>query len=136
MQVCILANSPRYPQLGQIPLLATGDVPVYNLPGMAAAFILAARPLTLAKIFTGEIMYWNDPMIQSDSPVYAASLPNQPIIRVLNYQATGVTTIFRYAMSALTNTSFKSLVGATVNPPPWPVAAYATANSTGAIQSD
>lgn len=194
------AQVAQYPQLGQIPLLATGDVPVYNLPGMVAAFTLALRPLTLAKIFTGkhaatihttphqptqqqqrqisiqlpvaslhspasqchvldvraatnsvpmlhaaasvsvavagEIMYWSDPLIQLDNPAYATALPNQPIIRVVNYQSTGVTTTFRYAMSALSNTTFKSLIGTTASPPVWPLAAYATANSTGWVRGD
>ncbi len=106
--------------------LATGDQPLqfpeivgavvvaYNVPGVDK---LRLDGETLAKIFMGEIKYWDDPAIKALNP--SVGLPHKEIIVIHRSDASGTTDIFTTYLS-LVSKEFAEKVGAgkLVN---WPV---------------
>lgn len=106
--------------------LATGDQPlqfpeivgavvvVFNVPGVDE---LKLDGETLAKIFMGDIEYWDDPAIKALNP--SANLPHEKIIVVHRSDSSGTTAIFTTYLS-LVSKEWADKVGAgkTVD---WPV---------------
>ncbi|BAD86053.1 ABC-type phosphate transport system, periplasmic component [Thermococcus kodakarensis KOD1] len=106
--------------------LATGDQPLqfpeivgavvvaFNVPGVDE---LKLDGETLAKIFMGEIEYWDDDAIKAFNP--SANLPHEKIIVVHRSDSSGTTAIFTTYLS-LVNKEWADKVGAgkTVD---WPV---------------
>ncbi|WP_048150497.1 phosphate ABC transporter substrate-binding protein PstS [Palaeococcus ferrophilus] len=106
--------------------LATGDQPLqfpeivgavvvaFNVPGVDE---LKLDGETLAKIFMGEIEYWDDPAIKALNP--SANLPHEKIIVVHRSDSSGTTAIFTTYLS-LVSKEWADRVGAgkTVD---WPV---------------
>ena len=99
----------------QVPLVATGVAVVYNLPGLNRTLRLDAE--TLAKIYRGEIEYWDDPAIARQNP--GAKLPHEKIIVVHRSDASGTTMVFTYFLHRAAPHEWpERLVGKTVE---WPV---------------
>lgn len=86
-------------QFSYIPIVAGGTSFMYNLVigGQRVTNLRLAGP-TVAKIFTGVITKWNDPIIAADNPKLA--LPATPIIPVVRSDGSGTTAQFTAWMRA------------------------------------
>ena len=74
----------------QIPEIAGGVVPAYNLPGIASG--LKFNGTVLADIYLGKITTWNDPAIQALNP--GVNLPNNTIFVVHRSDGSGTTYVW------------------------------------------
>ncbi|MBR7836483.1 substrate-binding domain-containing protein [Actinospica durhamensis] len=75
-----------------IPIVAGGTTFIYNLHvGGRTVTDLRLSGQTLAKIFTGSIVNWDDPAITHD---YGAQLPNEPITVVTRSDGSGASYMF------------------------------------------
>src|ERR1700687_932829 len=72
-----------------IPTVMGAVVVTYNIPGVAKGLKLSAE--TLAQIYEGKIVSWNDPKLVKDNA--ALKLPNKPIIVVHRSDGSGTTSI-------------------------------------------
>lgn len=87
----------------------------YNLPTVSAPLKLSGK--TLAAIFSGDVISWQDPAIASENP--GVKLPHAAIIVVHRSDGSGTTSIFTdYLSSASASWSAKVGHGISVN---WPV---------------
>jgi phosphate transport system substrate-binding protein len=110
----------------QVPITAGAVCAVYNLPGLKAPLRLSSS--TLAGIFLGNIISWQDPAIARDNP--GAALPHAAIIVVHRAEGSGTTSIFTsYLAKVSPDWSKKAGNGLTVN---WPVG-IAQQGSTGVL---
>lgn len=86
-------------QFSYIPIVAGGTSFMYNLViGGQRVTNLRLSGETVAKIFTGVITKWNDPIIAADNPKLA--LPGTPIIPVVRSDGSGTTAQFTAWMRA------------------------------------
>jgi len=101
-------------KLLHLPTVAGADVLTYNLPDSPKLKLDGA---TIANIFLGKIIQWNDPAIQASNP--DVKLPNQAIVVVHRTDGSGTTYIWTDYLSAISD-AWKSQVGkgTSVN---WPV---------------
>jgi phosphate transport system substrate-binding protein len=74
----------------QVPVAAGPVCAVYNLPGLKSP--LRVSGATLAGIFLGKIISWQDPAIARENP--GASLPHAAIIVVHRSDGSGTTSVF------------------------------------------
>jgi ABC-type phosphate transport system substrate-binding protein len=80
-----------------VPDVAGGTAFMYHLDvGGKEITNLRLSGETIAKIFTGQIKYWNDPAIEKD---YGAPLPKIPIVPVVRSDGSGATFFFTRWMS-------------------------------------
>lgn len=101
----------------QVPWMMGAVVIVYNVPGVGSALNLTGE--VLAKIYLGEIEYWDDPAIMSLNPALAGKLPHQPIVAVHRSDSSGTTEIFTLFLRKSAPDKWPSdLVGKQVD---WPV---------------
>ncbi|MDQ0191010.1 phosphate ABC transporter substrate-binding protein PstS [Alicyclobacillus cycloheptanicus] len=118
------------PSAGQnmenIPLAISAQQIMYNLPGVTGHLKLTGD--VLAKIYLGQISYWDDPAIQSLNS--GVSLPHQKIIPVYRSDSSGDSFLFTSFLSD-TNATWKSKVGENTAPS-WP----SVAGSVGANGND
>jgi len=77
------------PPVVQVPVAAGPVVAVYNVPGLKAPLRLSGS--TLAGIFMGKIISWQDPAIEHDNP--GVALPHAAIIVVHRSDGSGTTNI-------------------------------------------
>ncbi|MEM4756453.1 MAG: phosphate ABC transporter substrate-binding protein PstS [Desulfurococcaceae archaeon] len=104
----------------QIPWLAGAVVVVYNIPELSGDNVLKLDEIAIARIYKGEIVYWDDPYIKQLNPDIADKLPHREIIAVYRSDSSGTTEIFTTYLHKATHGMWpKELVGKTVN---WPVA--------------
>ena len=94
------------PPIVQFPVTAGPVCIVYNLPGLRAPLRLSGK--TLAGIYAGEILNWEDAAIAHDNP--GAALPRTPILAVHRQDGSGTTSIFTNYLSAASPT-WKAKVG-------------------------
>lgn len=73
----------------QLPWIAGGVAVAYNLPNVSG---LKLSGTTLAGVFTGEVVAWNDPLILADNP--GVALPAAPITAVHRSDPSGTTQAF------------------------------------------
>ena len=78
----------------QAPTIAGAVVVVFNIPGVKK---LNLTGCVLAKIFMGEIKYWDDPAIQKLNP--GVKLPHKEIIPVHRSDSSGTTKYFTYYLA-------------------------------------
>ena len=103
------------PTLVQIPVSAGPVCVIYNLPGLNAPLKLSGK--TLAGIYSGDIISWQDPAITRENP--GTKLPHAAIIVVHRSDGSGTTSIFtNYLSSVSPGWSAKAGHGLSVN---WPV---------------
>jgi phosphate transport system substrate-binding protein len=98
------------------------DVPVYNIPGVAADLKFTG-PL-LADIYLGKVTKWNDPAIAESNA--GAKLPDLPISVVRRADSSGTTFVFTQHLSAISD-EWKSGPG-TSKSPNWPTGVGAKGN--------
>lgn len=79
----------------QIPVTAGPVCIIYNLPGLSSPLRLSAN--SLAGIYLGNIVSWQDPSIARDNP--GAHLPKAPVIVVHRADGSGTTNIFTTYLS-------------------------------------
>jgi phosphate transport system substrate-binding protein len=79
----------------QVPIAAGAVCTVYNLPGLKTPLRFSAS--TLASIFLGSIISWQDPAIARDNP--GVALPHMAIIVVHRSEGSGTTSIFTSFLS-------------------------------------
>jgi phosphate transport system substrate-binding protein len=91
----------------QFPIINGAVVPILNLPGIKPGDITLDGP-TIAKIFLGEIMKWNDPAIAKLNP--GVKLPNTAIAVVHRSDGSGTTFIWTNYLSKI-SPEWKSKVG-------------------------
>ena len=105
----------------QVPWLFGPVVVVYNIPELPSDYSLKLDGVALAKIYKGEIVYWNDPYIRELNPEVADMLPNKEIIVVYRSDSSGTSEIFTTFLYKASNGEWpEELVGKSPN---WPVAA-------------
>jgi phosphate transport system substrate-binding protein len=99
----------------QIPVTAGPVCAIYNLPGVTAPLKLSST--TLAGIFLGNIISWQDPAIERENP--GGKLPRAALIVVHRSDGSGTTSIFSsYLAKVSPDWSRRAGQGLTVN---WPV---------------
>jgi len=79
----------KAPGIQHIPTVMGADVIIFNLPGVTE---LRLTPETLAGIFLGKIVKWNDPALTADNP--KARLPDMPIAVAHRSDGSGTTYVF------------------------------------------
>ncbi len=94
-------------QLAQWPVVMGGVVPVINVEGVSAGR-LRLDGATLANIYLGKILRWNDPAIQVLNP--GLKLPAQDIVVVSRTDGSGTTFIYTNYLSKV-SAEWKSKVG-------------------------
>ncbi len=101
----------------QVPAVLGAVVVVYNIPGLRVTLNLTGE--VLARIYMGEIEYWDDPAIASLNPT--VKLPHERIIAVYRSDSSGTTQVFTlYLHKSAPDVWPEELVGKTID---WPVAA-------------
>jgi phosphate transport system substrate-binding protein len=93
--------------LMQFPTVVGGDVPVFNLKGIASGSIKLTGPL-LADIYLGKIKKWNDPAIAAVNK--GTSLPDEAITVVHRSDGSGTTFIWTNYLSKV-SPEWKTKVG-------------------------
>jgi len=110
----------------QVPIAAGAVCAVYNLPALKAPLRFSSS--TLAGIFIGNIISWQDPAIARDNP--GVALPHAAIIVVHRAEGSGTTSIFTSYLSKVSPEWSKKIGnGLSVN---WPVG-IAQQGSTGVL---
>jgi phosphate transport system substrate-binding protein len=105
----------------QVPWLFGPVVVVYNIPELPSDYSLKLDGVALARIYKGEIVYWNDPYIRELNPEVADLLPNKEIIVVYRSDSSGTSKIFTTYLYKASNGEWpRELVGMSPN---WPVVA-------------
>lgn len=100
------------PQTLQIPITAGPVCVIYNIPGLTNPLHLSGK--TLAGIFAGEIVNWQDSSIVAENP--GAELPHSGIVLVHRSDGSGTTNIFtRYLSSVSPPFSKRTGHGLSVN---------------------
>lgn len=89
------------PQILQIPITAGPVCVIYNVPGLSKPLRLSGK--TLAGIFAGEIVNWQDPSIVAENP--GAKLPHSGIALVHRSDGSGTTSIFTRYLSSTGNSA-------------------------------
>ena len=116
----------KMPALLQIPVTAGPVCIIYNLPDVNAPLRLSGK--SLADIFLGKIVSWNDPAIAHDNP--GVKLPKAAVIVVHRSDGSGTTSILTSYLSKVSpDWSKKPGAGLSVA---WPVG-FAAKGSTGVI---
>lgn len=114
------------PPVIQVPVSAGPVCIIYNLPELKNALRLSAK--SLAGIFRGEIVTWNDPAIARENP--GVKLPKASIIVVHRLDGSGTTSILTtYLAKVSSEWAKKPGAGLSVD---WPVG-LAGKGSTGVI---
>jgi phosphate transport system substrate-binding protein len=103
------------PNVVQIPVAAGPVVAVYNVPGLKAPLRLNGS--TLAGIFLGKIISWQDPAILHDNP--GAPLPHAAIIVVHRSDGSGTTNILTSYLAKV-SPEWSQHIGHGISVP-WPV---------------
>ncbi|HEX4302426.1 MAG TPA: phosphate ABC transporter substrate-binding protein PstS [Rhizomicrobium sp.] len=109
--------------LVQFPTVIGGEVAVYNVQGIAAGQ-LVLDGATLANIYLGHVVRWNDPAIKKLNP--SLNLPDQAIAVVHRSDGSGTTFVFATYLSRVSG-DWKSTVGAATSVD-WPVGIGAKGN--------
>ncbi|MFE7125327.1 phosphate ABC transporter substrate-binding protein PstS [Streptomyces sp. NPDC057617] len=87
-----VVDSPPSRKYAYMPIVAGGTSFMYNLKiGNQRVTNLRLSGEALARIFTGEIKFWNDPAIKADNPSLASSLPARKVVPVVRSDGSGTT---------------------------------------------
>ncbi len=78
----------------QIPYLVGAVAIVYNIPDVPSEYHLKLTGDIIARIYMGNITYWDDPEIKELNPELADKLPHKEIIVIHRSDASGTTQIF------------------------------------------
>lgn len=108
------AQMQQSPSMVNIPLAISAQQIMYNLPGIKQHLDLSGD--VLAKIYTGQIKYWDDPAITSLNK--GVKLPHEQIIPVHRSDGSGDSFLFTQYLSD-TNSAWKNSVSYSTTPS-WP----------------
>jgi phosphate transport system substrate-binding protein len=104
-----------------VPSVIGGVVPAYNLPDVTE---LRFTPQILAEIYSGRILYWNDPVIAAANP--SIELPGMPILVIHRSDGCAATFIFTDYLSKVSSDWQHTVgMGTSVN---WPIGPGAKGN--------
>lgn len=104
-------------QVIQVPWMMGAVAVVYNVPGLPSGLNLSGD--IIAKIYRGDIEYWNDPAIVALNPALADKLPRERIIAVHRSDSSGTTEVFTlFIHKAAPDLWPNNLVGKQIE---WPV---------------
>jgi phosphate transport system substrate-binding protein len=78
-----------------VPMVVGPIAVAYNISGVSS---LQLKPATVAKIFSGKVTTWNDPVIAADNP--GASLPSTKIFTIHRSDSSGTTDNFTKYLGA------------------------------------
>ena len=107
-------NEAKIKPIHHFPLALGGVVPIYNLPAVTS---LRFSGETLANIFLGKVVMWNDPAVAKDNP--GVKLPADPITVVHRADGSGTTYTWVDFLSKVDGEFRKKIgVGTSVT---WPV---------------
>ncbi len=109
--------------LVQFPTVIGGIVAVYNIPGVAAGQLVLDGS-TLANIYLGHIVRWDDPAIKKLNP--GVNLPSQAIAVVHRSDGSGTTFVYSTYLSRVSG-EWKTNVGASTSVD-WPLGIGAKGN--------
>ncbi len=99
----------------QMPVILGAVVVVYNLPGVTEPLNLTGE--VLARIYKGEIQYWDDPAISRLNP--SVNLPHEEIVAVHRSDSSGTTQVFTtFLHKSAPSVWPEDLVGKAID---WPV---------------
>jgi phosphate transport system substrate-binding protein len=107
----------------ELPVVAIGIVPIYNLPDVHPELRLSGE--VLAEIFLGNVKTWKAPQIAKLNP--EITLPNLPILVVNRPAGKGSNYIFTDFLSKV-SPRFRAQIGVTSSPN-WPVGTQAERSS-------
>ncbi|HTC41111.1 MAG TPA: phosphate ABC transporter substrate-binding protein PstS [Candidatus Acidoferrales bacterium] len=107
----------------QVPITAGAVCAVYNLPDLKSSLRFSSA--TLAGIFLGNIISWQDPAIAKDNP--GVTLPHAAIIVVHRSEGSGTTSIFTSYLAKV-NPDWSNQVGSGLSVK-WPVGIAAQGTS-------
>jgi phosphate transport system substrate-binding protein len=103
----------------QIPIIFGPVVVIYNIPDIPRNITLRLDAVALARIYKGEIRYWDDEYIKSLNPDIAHLLSHKEIIAVYRSDSSGTTELFTFFLYKASKGEWpKELVGKSIN---WPV---------------
>jgi len=103
----------------QIPWLFGPVVIVYNIPELPRNAVLKLDAVAIARIYKGEIMYWDDEYIKNLNQDIAGLLPHIEIVAVYRSDSSGTTELFTTFLYKASNGIWaKELVGKSIS---WPV---------------
>ena len=124
-----MSDALLHPTVSSFPFLATAIVPVYGLDALGSFAALVFSRTALAKIFNGEITWWNDTEIQSTNT--AVTMPALPITIMYENESSAINQVFLESLC-----KFYTPICTTVpssSTPTWPLSSYAAyTSSTGA----
>jgi phosphate transport system substrate-binding protein len=121
------AQVQQNPGLENIPLAISGQQINYNIPGLTAHLHLDGA--TVADIYTGKIVKWNDPKIVALNP--GVTLPSMPIVTVHRSDSSGDTFLFTSFLAASDPSGWTIAPNTTVT---WPtVPGVVTAQGNGGM---
>jgi phosphate transport system substrate-binding protein len=124
------AQAQQYPTLENIPLAISAQQVNYNVPGLTGHLKLDGP--TIAAIYQGKIVKWNDAKIAALNA--AATLPNIPIVTVHRSDSSGDTFLFSSFLAASDAADWTIPPGTTVAWPNVPGAVAAQGNG-GMVQA-
>uniref|UniRef100_A0A7C2ZP40 Phosphate-binding protein n=1 Tax=Ignisphaera aggregans TaxID=334771 RepID=A0A7C2ZP40_9CREN len=105
----------------QIPWLFGAVVIVYNIPELPNNTVLKLDAVAIARIYRGDIVYWDDEYIKNLNPDLASMLPHKEIIVVYRSDSSGTTQLFTtFLYKASGGVWPRELVGKSIS---WPVEA-------------
>lgn len=105
----------KYGPILTIPDVAGSVGIIYNLPGFTGSLNMTAE--IIAKIYTGSIQYWDDPLITAINPGF--KFPHEKIIAVHRSDGSGTTYVFTLYLQKTVPNVWRSVgTGYTVD---WPV---------------
>jgi ABC-type phosphate transport system substrate-binding protein len=106
-----------YPDIIAFPFWAQAFGPIYNVPEVLGSLVLTQ--FTLARIFSGVVKQWNDPLILASN--LGSTLPNKPIEVVLQQEAFNFWQDFVVAI----RTADPAVTVLPSKQPVWPTGSYA-----------
>ncbi len=127
------AQMSQTPGMLNIPLAISAQEIAYNVPGVSQSTHLKLTGDVLAKIYLGQIKYWNDPAITALNK--GVKLPHHVIVPVRRTDGSGDTFLFTQFLSK-TNSTWSSKVqyGTTVS---WPsVSGEVGAQGNSGVETD
>ena len=115
-------------ELLYFPIVAAPITVAYNVKGVDK---LQLSPVTIAKIFGGDIKTWDDKAIKDDNP--GASLPSTAITIVHRADGSGTTSTFTKYLTAAAGADWKLGTGDTLTT--WPADSLAGSKNAGMVSS-
>jgi len=109
------------------PTVIGAVVPVYNIPGISTR--LRFSPQTLAGIYLGDIIKWNDSRLAADNP--GVKLPNADVLTVHRSDGSGTTFVWCDYLGKVSSTWKTKVGGGCATAIRWPASGLAGKGNEG-----